>query len=121
MRSALGEADLDELPAEVNLDTNLHIESCSRSLEIEDCTQDCAPQVQFSPDSLEHFAAMHGGEQCACCGTVLTAEDWYNNRLGAVRSTGGAPTPDKVPQTVCIASEDKKPPLCSACYSVSHK
>ena len=111
----------NELPAEVNLDADLGIESCSRQPKNEDCTQECAPQIQFSPESLQDFAAMHVGEQCACCGAALTGEDWYKNRLGALRSTGGAPTPDKVPQTVWIAAEDKKSPLRSACYSASHK
>ena len=111
----------NELPAEVNLDANLGMELCSRRPKNEDCTQDCSPQIQFSPESLQDFAAMHVDEQCACCGAALTGEDWYKNRLDALRSTGEAPTADKVPRTVWIASEDKKSPLCSACYSASHK
>ena len=106
----------NELPAEVSLDENLQMESCSRWPQNEECAQACIPQVQFSPESLEDFAATHLGEQCIGCGTVLTSQDWYNNRLGAVHRAGG--TPDKVVKTI-IAAQDKKSPLCSACYSTS--
>ena len=106
----------NELPAEVSLDEGLRMEACSRWPHAGECTQACIPQVQFSPESLEDFAATHGGEQCAGCGTVLTREDWYNSRLGAVQRTGGAP--DKVAKTI-IAAQAKKSPLCSACYSIS--
>jgi hypothetical protein len=106
----------NELPAEVSLDESLRMESCSRWPHVGECTQACIPQVQFSPESLEDFAAAHMGEQCVGCGTVLTREDWYNSRLGAVQPTGGSPATG--PQTI-IAAQAKKSPLCSACYSAS--
>jgi len=108
-----------KLPAEVTLGKNL--ESCSRWPELGDCAQTCTPQIQFSPESLERFVTMYQGEHCVCCGALLTAEDWYNNRLGALRSPDETPNPSKVSSPAPIASEDKKPPLCSSCYSARQK
>ena len=109
-----------KLPAEVKLDTNLRMESCSRRADFADCTETCMPQIQFSPDGLEDFAARYGGKPCLCCGAALKEEDWYKNRLDALRSDGEMPTPNKFPLTVFIAPEGNKSPLCSACYS-SHR
>ena len=108
------------LPAEVKLDNNLRIESCSRRSEPEDCAETCALQVKFFPYSAQDFAAMHCGERCIGCGAILTKEDWYNNRLGAFQRTEGLQAPEKVALAVSSASEIKKSPLCSACYSASH-
>src|SRR5664279_5030360 len=48
-----------KLPAEVKLDTSLGLESCSRWSEDLDCAQTCAPQIQFSSESLEDFVAIY--------------------------------------------------------------
>jgi hypothetical protein len=106
-----------KLPAEVKLDTSLGLESCSRWSEDLDCAQTCAPQIQFSSESLEDFVAIYGGRKCACCGAVLTAQDWYNNRLAALRSSGETPDTSRVLLTVSITPEDKKAPACSVCFS----
>ena len=110
-----------KLPAEIKLHENLRMESCSRWPEFEDCAQTCTSQIQFSPESLEDFVAIYGGRKCAGCDAVVTAADWYNNRLGALRSTGETQSANKVPVTASIAPEDKRSPLCSVCYSARHK
>jgi len=109
-----------KLPAEVKLDANLHMKSCSRWPETGDCAQTCTPQIQFSPESLQDFVATYGGDKCACCGAVLTGEDWYNNRLGALQSAGETLNRSKFPLTASITLEDKKSPVCSVCYSARH-
>ncbi len=106
-----------KLPAEVNVDANLHMKSCSRWSESGDCAQTCTSQIQFSPESLEDFVAIYGGDKCACCGAVLTAEDWYNNRLGALQSVGETPGPSKVPLTASTTWEDRRFPVCCVCHS----
>jgi hypothetical protein len=106
-----------EMPAKVNLDTNLGLESCSRWPEYGDCAQTCTPQIQFSPESLEDFVAIYGGRRCACCGAVLMATDWYDNRLGALRSAGETPDPIRVPLATTIKPEDARSPVCAVCYS----
>lgn len=108
------------LPAEVNLDANLHIESCSRWSEPGVCAQTCTPQIQFSSESLEDFVAIFGGRRCVCCDAVLSAQDWYNNRLGALRSTDDEPNPSRVLVTASITPEGKKRPVCSDCFSAIH-
>ena len=80
-----------KLPAEVKLEASLRLESCSRWSESGDCAQTCAPQIRFSSESLEEFVAIYGGRRCACCGAVLTATDWYDNRLGPLRCAGEEP------------------------------
>jgi len=105
-----------KLPAEVKLDTNLRLESCSRWPEYGDCAQTCTSQIQFSPESLEGFVAIYEGRRCARCGAVLTAMDWYDNRLGALRSAGETPNPSKVPLTASVTPENKNSPVCSVCF-----
>jgi hypothetical protein len=109
-----------KLPAEVKLDTNLGLESCSRWSEYGDCAQTCAPQIEFSSESLEDFVAIYGGRRCACCGAVLTAQDWYNNRLAALRSAIEEPNPSRVLLTTSITLENQKLPACSVCFSAIH-
>lgn len=70
-----------QLPAEVGLDSDARIESCSRWPDLEGCSQICAPQLQFSADNLSEFAVKYEGKHCASCGTVLTRDDWYGSRL----------------------------------------
>ena len=106
-----------KLPAEVKLDTSLGLESCSRWSEYEDGAQTCAPQIEFSSESLEDFVAIYGGRRCARCAAVLTATDWYNNRLGALRSAGETPDHSRVPLAAPITPKDMRFPVCAVCYS----
>ena len=106
-----------KLPAEVKLDTSFGLESCSRWAEYGACAQTCAPQIQFSPESLEGYVAVYSGRRCACCNTVLTAQDWYDNRLGALRSAGETPDPSRVPLAAPVTPNDMRFPVCALCYS----
>jgi hypothetical protein len=106
-----------KMPAKVKLDANLGLESCSRWPEYGNCAQTCMPQIQFSPESLEDFVAIYGGCRCACCGAVLMATDWYDNRLGALRSVGETSDPSRVPLAAHIKPEDTRFPVCAVCYS----
>ena len=106
-----------KLPAEVKLDTSLGLESCSRWPEYGDCAQTCAPQIQFSSESLEDFVAIYGGRRCACCNAVLMAQDWYNSRLGALRSASETPDPSRVPLAAPTNPDDMRFPVCAVCYS----
>jgi hypothetical protein len=106
-----------KLPAEVKLDTSLGLESCSRWSEYGDCAQTCAPQIEFSSESLNDFVAIYGGRRCARCAALLTAQDWYDNRLGALRSAGETLDPSRVPLAAPIKPEDTRFPVCAVCYS----
>lgn len=109
-----------KLPAEVTLDPSAGLESCSRWLEDCSCDQTCAPQIQFSPDSLEDFVALYGGRRCAYCNGVVTAQDWYDNRLSALWSNDEEPNGPKAAPIAYIALADDEPPICSACFSAVH-
>ena len=109
-----------KLPAEVKLDASLRLESCSRWSESGDCAQTCAPQIRFSSESLEEFVAIYGGRRCACCGAVLTATDWYDNRLGPLRCAGEEPNSSMGLLTTSITIDDQKLPVCSVCFSAIH-
>ena len=106
-----------KLPAEVKLDTSLGLESCSRWPEYGDCAQTCASQIQFSAESLEDFIALNGGRRCAHCAAVLTATDWYDNRLSALRSASKTPDPSRVRLAARIKPEGMRFPVCAECYS----
>src|ERR1019366_6438286 len=60
-----------KLPAEVGLDPEFRMESCSRWPELQSCSQSCMPQVQFSAEDLNDFAARYEGKKCSSCGTAL--------------------------------------------------
>ena len=92
-----------QLPAEVRFHSDGHIESCSRLPSSEDCSQTCAPQLQFSADELSEFAAKYEGQNCTCCGTALTRDDWYKSRLAI-------PTP---------VSKTRAQPICFTCYQTN--
>ena len=47
--------------------------------------------------------------------------DWYNNRLGGLRSAGETRNPSTIALAASITPEDKNSPVCSVCFSVSHK
>ena len=111
----------EKMPAEVKLDTSLGLESCSRWSEYGDCAQTCVPQLEFSSENLEDFVAIYGGRRCACCGAVLTAQDWYNNRLDALRITFEQSIQIKVLLPTSNIFDDKKLPVCSDCFSAVHE
>jgi hypothetical protein len=88
-----------QLPAEVGLDSDARMESCSRWPHLEGCSQTCTPQFQFSAEDLSEFAAKYEGKHCASCGKVLTRDDWYRSRLAI--PTAHTATPDADP--ICFA------------------
>ncbi len=94
-----------KLPAEVGLAPDLHMESCSRWPELQNCSQTCMSQVKFSAEDLNDFAARCEGKKCASCGAALTRDDWYNSRLAVLEPTTAVPG---IPET--------GDPICSACY-----
>jgi len=64
-----------KLPAEVGLNPDLHMESCSRWPELQSCSQACMPQVQFSAEDLNEFAARYEDKKCGSCDAALTRDD----------------------------------------------
>ena len=105
-----------KLPAEVGLDPDLHMESCSRWPELQSCSQSCMPQVQFSAEDLNHFAARYEGQKCASCGAALTRDDWYKNRLAVLETTTGVPKIPGVVHPSFFSIPETSNPICSACY-----
>ncbi len=104
------------LPAEVGLDSDLHLESCSRWPEMQSCSQSCMPQVQFSAEDLDEFAARYEGKKCASCGAVLTRDDWYKSRLAVLETTTGVPKIPRVVRPSFFSIPGTSDPICSACY-----
>lgn len=105
-----------KLPAAVGLDPELRMESCSRWPELQSCSQSCMPQVQFSAEDLNDFAARYDGKKCSSCGTPLTRDDWYKSRLAVLEINTGVPeTPGVVPPSFFSAAESGDP-ICSGCY-----
>jgi hypothetical protein len=102
-----------ELPAQVGLDSVERLESCSRWPELEGCSQACMPQVKFSAEDLEDFAARYEGKKCTLCGAVLTQDDWYQSRLTALGPK--ASTADISGSLLRSFNEDSSP-VCSICY-----
>jgi len=105
-----------KLPAGVGLDSNLHMESCSRWPELQSCSQSCMPQVQFSAEDLNEFAARCEGRKCASCGAALTREDWYKSRLAVLETTTGVPKMPGVAHPSFFNIPEISDPICSACY-----
>lgn len=105
-----------KLPAEVGLDPELRMESCSRWPELQGCSQSCMPQVQFSAEDLNDFAARYEGKKCSSCGTALTRDDWYKSRLAVLQTNPGVPDiRGGVPPSVLSVPETGDP-ICSGCY-----
>jgi hypothetical protein len=99
-----------QLPAEVRLNSDAGIESCSRMPYPESCSQNCTSQLQFSPDNLSEFVEKHEGKKCASCGTNLTGEEWYKSRLTAhTRIRERSPLPAARITTKAL-------PVCFTCY-----
>jgi len=105
-----------KLPAEVELDPNLHMESCSRWPELQSCSQSCMPQIQFSAEDLDEFAARCEGKKCASCGAALTRDDWYKSRLAVLETTTGVPKIPGVGRPSFFNIPEISDPICSACY-----
>ena len=105
-----------KLPAEVGLDSDLHIESCSRWPELQSCSQSCMPQVQFSAEDLNDFAARYEGKKCGSCGTALTRDDWYKNRLAVLETSTGVPKIPGAVRSSFFSIPETRDPICSACY-----
>ena len=102
-----------ELPAETHLDENQRIESCSRWPELEsDCKQSCLSQVEFSSEDSDDFAARYEGKKCASCGSELTRDDWYKNRMASLNTNTTSPD---IPRS--FHAPDSGTPVCSTCYS----
>lgn len=106
-----------KLPAQVELDPALHMKSCSRLPELQRCDESCMPQVQFSAEDLNDFAARYEGKRCASCGATLTRDDWYDNRLEVHETHTGVPRMDEAvrPWFYSIPETNGRP-ICSACY-----
>lgn len=102
-----------ELPAMVALDPVQGVESCSRWPEFEQCTQRCMAQVQFSADDLQEFLERYEGRNCASCGAVLTAGDWYNSRMAAVEAETATP---EIPRANGGSFSEYGAPICSSCF-----
>ena len=105
-----------KLPAEVGLDSDLHMESCSRWPELQSCSQSCMPQVQFSAEDLKDFAARYEGKKCASCGAALTRDDWYKTRLAVLETPTGVPKMLEVVRPSFFNIPETSDPICSACY-----
>jgi len=105
-----------KLPAEVGLDPDLDMESCSRWPELQSCSQSCMPQVQFSAEDLNEFGARYEGKKCASCGAALTRDDWYQSRLAVLESTTGVPQIPVVARPSSFSIQETSDPICSACY-----
>ena len=106
-----------KLPAEVGLDPELRMESCSRWPELESCSQSCMPQVQFSAEDLNDFATRYEGKKCSSCDTALTRDDWYKSRLAIFETKTEVPDiPGGVPPSI-LSVPEAGDPICSACYA----
>jgi|SRR5271157_2884499 len=105
-----------ELPAEVRVTLDQGIESCSRWPALPGCNQGCTPQVQFSPDDLNDFAARYEGKKCASCGAVLTRDDWYKSRMAAPDAKTGALDLPRSVHPSFLSTPENGDPICSTCY-----
>ncbi len=101
-----------QMPAEVRLDSDARIQSCSRIAHLESCSQSCTPQLQFSADNLSEFVAKHEGKKCASCGRGLTADEWYKSRVTADTEMLG----ECHDSALSRISKTTARPLCFTCY-----
>jgi hypothetical protein len=105
-----------KLPAGVGLDPELRIESCSRWPELQDCSRSCLPQVQFSAEDLNDFAARYEGKTCSSCGAGLTRDDWYKSRLAVLETNTRVPEIPGVVRQSILSSPETGNPICSSCH-----
>ena len=106
-----------KLPAEVGIGPGLRMESCSRWLDFQDCSRSCMPQVQFSAEGPNAFAARYRGETCAQCGSGLIEDDWYKSRLAVLETNTGVLEVSGVVRPSFFSIPENRRPICSACYS----
>jgi hypothetical protein len=106
-----------KLPAEVGLDPEFRMESCSRWPELQSCSQSCMPQVQFSAEDLNDFAARYEGKKCSSCGTALARDDWYKSRLAVLETNPGVSKIPGVDRPSILSLPETGDPICSACYA----
>ena len=105
-----------KLPAEVGLNPDLHMESCSRWPELQSCSQACMPQVQFSAEDLNEFAARYEDKKCGSCDAALTRDDWYQSRLAVLGTTTGVPRIPGVARPWSFSIQETSDRICSSCY-----
>ena len=101
-----------ELPAQIAVDAEQRMESCSRWPQLERCSQTCMPQVQFSADTLQEFLARYEGKSCTLCGATMNAYDWYESRLAAIEEKA-AP---RGGERVSLLSPSESAPICANCF-----
>jgi hypothetical protein len=105
-----------KLPAELGLDSDVCMESCSRWPELQICSQSCMPQIQFAAEDLNDFAARYEDKKCGSCGTALTRDDWYKSRLAVLETNTGVPKIPGVVRPSSFSIPETSDPTCSACY-----
>jgi hypothetical protein len=105
-----------QLPAEIGLGSDGRIESCSRWPRLEDCSQTCTPQLQFSAENLSEFVAKYEGRSCTSCGTVLTGDDWYRSRLAIPTAHTGTPGMHQGSSSSSASTTKNRPSICFTCW-----
>jgi hypothetical protein len=106
-----------ELLAELGLDRDQRIDTCSRWPERAGCNQTCGPQVQFSAGDLSDFAAQCEGKNCSLCGAVLTRDDWYKSRLSALDANAVKADSPGTAVPLLPGDPDHRDPICAECYA----
>jgi hypothetical protein len=98
-----------KLPAQVALDGDHGIRSCSRWNDSDHCSRTCLPQIRLCAEDLQGFAARYEGKPCTSCRVALTASDWYGTRLMALEA-------DQEDSFVDAALLKDHTPICSSCF-----
>ncbi len=107
-----------QMPAEIGLDRDNRMESCSRLPESGECSESCMAQVQFSAEKATDFAARYEGKKCTSCGVALTQSDWYRNRLEIVKPR--ATTADSARSAHAnVPGSDEQ--ICAACFGLKRR
>lgn len=105
------------MPAEVGLDGDRRMESCSRWPKLKGCNESCMPQVHFSAEGVDDFTARYENKNCASCGALLTLDDWYKSRLAAVYTKTETPGAPMVVRSSSVEKPQDGDPMCSGCYA----
>jgi hypothetical protein len=77
------------------------------------------PQVQFSAEDLNGFAAHYEGKKCSSCGTAVTADEWYKSRLAVLETDSGVSKIPGVDRPSILSVPETGDPICSACYAAN--